>query len=97
MALKFEWNEKKAHVNLKKHGVTFEEARTVFSDPLARISEDSTHSQDEQGCHIIGMSDQYRVIVVAYTERPDRIRIITARTAEPSEKKRYEKIRLNQK
>jgi len=97
MALKFEWDEKKAQANLKKHDVSFEEAKTVFGDPLARISEDSTHSQDEQRGHIIGMSDQYRVIVVAYTERPDRIRIITARKAELSERKRYEKIRLNQK
>jgi uncharacterized DUF497 family protein len=95
MALKFEWDKSKAEVNLKKHVVSFDEAKTVFGDPFARITEDQTHSQDEQRWHIIGTSNRNRIIVVAYTEGKDFIRIITARKAEPSERKRYEKIRFN--
>ncbi len=97
MAVQFEWNQKKAEANLHKHNISFDEAATVFGDPFARIAEDTLHSEYEQRWHIIGMSAQYRVIVVAYMERNDFIRIITARKAEPSERRRYEKIRDNAK
>jgi len=95
MALKIEWDVRKAEANLKKHDVRFEEAQTVFGDPFARIAEDYTHSDDESRWHIIGTSTQNRILVVAYTERNESIRIITARKAEPAERKRYEKIRDN--
>jgi len=91
MALTFEWDQRKAAANLKKHGVSFSEAQTVFGDPLARIAADRSHSQEEQRWYLIGTSTRQRIIVVAYTERDERIRIITARKAEPSERKRYEK------
>lgn len=93
MGLQFEWDALKAEANQRKHHVSFEEARSVFGDPFARIVADREHSDEEQRWHIIGMSENYRVIIVAYTERDDIIRIITARKAEPAEKKRYEKIR----
>jgi uncharacterized DUF497 family protein len=93
MALKFEWDVKKAAANIKKHNVSFEEARTVFGDPFARISEDSEHSEYEQRLYLIGLSDRQRILVVAYTERDEFIRIITARKAEPFERRQYEKIK----
>ena len=95
IALKFEWDVKKAEANVNKHGISFHEAKTVFGDPFARISEDFMHSQYEQRWYIIGLSAQQRIIAAAYTESNDVIRIITARKAEPSERKRYEKIRFN--
>lgn len=91
--LQFEWDAQKARANQRKHQVSFEEARTVFGDPFARISADRDHSEGEQRWHIIGMSDRNRVIVVAYTERTEVVRIITARKAEPVERRRYETIR----
>lgn len=82
---------------MKKHNVSFEEAKTVFGDRFARISEDTLHSQYEQRWHIIGTSKNNRVIIVAYTERNDSIRIISSRKATPSERKRYEEIRYRHK
>ena len=82
MALKFEWDAKKAAANIKKHNVSSEEARTIFGDPFARISEDIEHSEYEQRWYVIGQSDRQRVLVVAYTERKKFIRIITERPAE---------------
>jgi uncharacterized DUF497 family protein len=93
MGLKFEWDLKKAEANVRKHEVSFVEATTVFGDPFARISEDTLHSYAEQRWHIIGMSEHYKVLVVAYVENNAVIRIITARKAESSERTRYEKIR----
>jgi uncharacterized DUF497 family protein len=93
MALQFEWDAQKAQANQRKHQVSFEEARTVFGDPFARITEDRDHSEGEQRWHIIGISVQQRVLVVAYTERNETIRIITARKAEPGERRRYETLR----
>ena len=88
--LRFEWDAQKARANQRKHQVSFEEARAVFGDPFARISADRDHSDGEQRWHIIGMSDHNRILVVAYTERAEIVRIITARKAEPVERRRYE-------
>ena len=92
MALTFEWDHAKAEANQRKHQVSFGEARTVFGDPHARITADDKHSEGESRGQIIGLSDHHRILVVAYTERGVAIRIITARKAEPAEKRRYEKI-----
>ncbi len=91
--VRFEWDAQKARANQRKHQISFEEARTVFGDPFARISTDRYHSDDEQRWHIIGMSVHNRILVVAYTERSEVVRIITARKAEPVERRRYETIR----
>jgi len=90
MKLKFEWDEEKAKANLKKHRVSFDEATTVFIDPLSITIPDPDHSVDEQRYIDIGSSDKGRVLVVAYTERGSNIRIISCRKATPSERKLYE-------
>ncbi len=90
MKLKFEWNEKKAEANLKKHKVSFDEATTVFIDSFSITIPDSEHSVDEQRYIDIGSSDKGRVLVVVYTERGANIRIISCRKAIPSERKLYE-------
>ena len=86
----FEWNPEKADANLKKHGVSFEEAETVFSDPLSLTIPDSLHSDEENRFIIIGFSDKQQQLVVVHTNRNDKIRIISARLAKPSEKRKYE-------
>lgn len=86
----FEWNPKKAEANLKKHGVSFEEAKTVFSDPLSLTVFDPKHSAKENRFIITGYSENQRQIVVAHTDRGDKIRIISARPATPNEKRKYE-------
>ncbi len=90
MALLFEWHEEKAAANLKKHGVSFEEAKTVFNDPLALTIEDPKHSRDEQRFIDIGYSESGGLLVVAYTERGEAIRIISSRKATQSERRAYE-------
>ena len=69
MALSFEWHEDKAATNLKKHGVSFEEAKTVFNDPLALTIKDPKHSQREQRFVDVGYSEGKRLLVVVYTEQ----------------------------
>ena len=86
----FEWDSRKAEANLRKHGVSFEEAQTVFTDPLSITLPDPDHSEDEERFIDIGMSDNRRVLVVVYTERGQSIRLITARKATPAERKQYE-------
>ena len=86
----FDWDRRKASGNLKKHGVSFEEAETVFSDDLFLIFLDPDHSFDEKRFIIMGESDRRRLLVVAYTERSDSIRIISARKATRKERKVYE-------
>jgi hypothetical protein len=88
--MEFEWDETKATVNLKKHGVSFEEAKTVFDNPLALIFEDEAHSIGEQREIIIGHSRPNRLILVCFTERSNAIRIISARLATPIEREDYE-------
>ena len=90
MALQFEWNGRKAKTNKAKHGVSFEEAITVFADPLARIFEDPAHSESERREIIIGHSDRQSLIVVSFAEADDIIRIISARKATRMERKDYE-------
>ena len=91
MSQEFEWDAKKASANVKKHGVAFDEAPTVFADPLARIFDDPNHSGDEKREIIIGHSTQLRLFVVAFTERDGKIRIINARGATKRERQDYEK------
>jgi uncharacterized DUF497 family protein len=90
MALEFEWDDDKAYSNSNKHGVTFEEAKTVFGDKLAMTKFDEEHSSEEERYVILGESGQLRLLVVAFTERDERIRIISARVANKRERKRYE-------
>ena len=91
MPYRFEWDENKAKSNWIRHGVSFDEATTVFDDSLARIFDDELHSKDERREIIIGHSINNRRLVVCFTERPnERIRIINARLLTPKERKAYE-------
>ncbi len=91
MALLFQWDELKSIINFKKHGVTFEEAKTVFNDPFAITIADTEHSDSEQRFIDLGFSVNNRLIVVWYTERNNSIRIIGSRIATNFEIKTYEK------
>ena len=86
----FEWDPEKAKKNLKKHGVSFEEAVTVFYDPLSATFDDPDHSVGEYRYIIIGFSSRDRLLVVAYGERGESLRIINARTATAHERKKHE-------
>jgi uncharacterized protein len=88
--MKFEWDPLKATNNLKKHSVSFAEAQTVFENPLAFIFEDEAHSIDEHREIIIGHSQQNRLLLISFTERPNAIRIISARLATRKEREDYE-------
>ncbi|MFH1624733.1 MAG: BrnT family toxin [Pseudomonadota bacterium] len=90
MALTFEWDEEKSKRNFRKHGVRFEEAKTVFNDPFAITIGDPDHSDEEERYLDIGLSSTGRVLVVWYTEREENIRIIGCRRVTPSERKTYE-------
>lgn len=87
----FEWDKAKARSNIKKHGVSFEDAMAVFQDPLARIFTDEWQSLGERPEIIIGhLPDRRLVLVVYYEPSKDRIRIISARPTTPREKKDYD-------
>ncbi|MEK7728971.1 MAG: BrnT family toxin [candidate division KSB1 bacterium] len=88
--LEFEWNPEKAAKNLRVHKVAFDEAATVFSDPLSKTVYDPSHSLDEDRYITIGMSHRSRMLVVAYTERDNRIRIISTRELTSQERQNYE-------
>jgi hypothetical protein len=88
--VKFEWDPKKAEANLAKHGVSFENASTVFGDPLAGTIPDPLHSADEARFITMGHSAAGNLVVVVHTERGERARIINARLATAAERKRYE-------
>ena len=91
MQLQFEWDGRKAQGNLSKHNVSFEEAQTVFLDPLACIFDDEFHSIDEVREIIIGHSSNKRLLLVCFTERqPALVRIISARGATKREQRDYE-------
>ena len=90
MALEFEWDPAKAEANLKEHRVSFDEATTVFRDTLSITISDPDHSHSEHRFIDIGMSHRMQLLVVSYTERQDRIRIISARQATRAERKSYE-------
>ena len=91
MSLTFEWDEEKAKRNVRKHKVSFEEASTVFADPLSLTIPDPLHSEEEDRFVTMGMSIKGRLLVVVHTERGDIIRIISARLATPRERRDYER------
>ena len=88
--MEFEWDPKKAAKNLREHGVSFNEAATVFGDPLGTTVADPDHSLAEDRYIIVGMSSRRRLVMVAHTERGERIRIISARELTRVEKEAYE-------
>ena len=90
MSLKFLWDSAKATSNRMKHGVSFEEAQTVFYDPLAETNRDITHSDEEERYITIGYSLFGILLVVIHTDAGDTIRIISARRATKTEERRYE-------
>jgi len=89
--LRFEWDERKAAANEKKHGVSFEEARSVFFDEQARLIDDPDHSEDEERFILLGLSSVLRLLVVCHCYRSEGnvIRIISARKATALESKSY--------
>jgi uncharacterized DUF497 family protein len=89
MDLTFEWDEAKARRNELKHGVTFEEARTIFNDPFAMTISDPDHSDEEERWLDIGLSSRGTLLVVWYTERGENIRIIGCRRATKAETRTY--------
>jgi uncharacterized DUF497 family protein len=88
--MQFQWDRVKARKNLKKHKVSFDEAVTVFYDPLTATFDDPDHSHDEQRLITIGYSSRSRLLVVAHTEEGETIRIISARYETAHERKRHE-------
>ena len=90
MAASFEWDSRKAAENYAKHEVTFDEASTVFGDPLAGVIDDPRHSRDEERFVIIGSSRNSRLLAVMFTHRDERIRIISARPVTRAERNVYE-------
>ncbi|MGQ0634739.1 MAG: BrnT family toxin [Planctomycetaceae bacterium] len=88
--MEFEWDERKAAGNRKKHGVGFAEATTIFADPLSSTFQDPDHSDDEQRRITIGLSNRNRVLIVSHVDRENRTRIISARLATRRERKTYE-------
>lgn len=88
--MRFEWDPEKAAENLRKHGVSFEEAATVFGDPLARTYEDPDASSDEPRELTFGVSSGGRAVLVAHCERQGRVRMISAREMTRREKRDYE-------
>lgn len=88
--LNFEWDPQKAESNIEKYGVSFEEASTVFRDPLSLSIDDPLHSTGEVRMVQIGSSHKNRLLVVVHTERGDNIRIISARKATKEERNNYE-------
>lgn len=88
--MNFEWNPRKADINLRKHRVSFVEAATVFGDDLAITVPDPDHSIDEERYITIGWSNRHRLLMVAHADRGNRIRIISARELTRREQKAYE-------
>lgn len=86
----FEWDPDKAEANLLKHAVSFDEAATVFFDPLSLTIPDPSHSDEEDRFVTTGLSGQQRHLVVVHTDCEEKIRIISAREATASERKKYE-------
>jgi uncharacterized protein len=88
--MRLEWDARKARENLRKHGVSFEEASSVIFDPLSATGDDPDHSVDERRLVTFGVSSSWRLLVVAHADRGDVIRIISARPATRAERKLYE-------
>jgi len=93
-AVKFEWNNRKASENRRKHGISFEEAQTAFLDENARVMPDPEHSTDEDRFILLGLSIQLRIVLVCHCYREDDkvIRIISARKADRSERRQYAEL-----
>jgi uncharacterized DUF497 family protein len=92
--LYFEWDPAKNASNQKKHGVSFDEAKSVFSDDFARLIADPDHSQDEERFILMGSSIDANLLIVCHCIRDeDSVRIISARTADKKERKTYENFR----
>lgn len=92
--MKFEWDESKKRSNLEKHGISFEEAQTIFENPLAAIFDDPQHSIGEIREIIIGHSSQNQLLLVSFPERCGVIRLISARLATRKESEDYEQNRF---
>ena len=90
MSLQFEWDPDKAASNLAKHGVSFDEAATVFADPTAAIFADPVHSTHEVRELLVGYSERNRLLIISFTDRPPNVRVISARQANARERKRHE-------
>jgi uncharacterized protein len=91
MALEFEWDPAKADANARKHRVAFTEAMTAFADPLGGVLDDPAHSVGEVRLILLAQSSRGRLLAVMFTERgPDRVRLVSARPATRSERRRYE-------
>lgn len=88
--MQFEWDQRKASTNLRKHHVAFDEAISVFVDPLARIFRDPDHSEAEEREIILGYDAKARLLVVSFVERRGNVRIISARRATAHETKAHE-------
>jgi uncharacterized DUF497 family protein len=88
--MKIEWDPEKAKSNLKRHGISFEEAATALSDPMAATGADPDHSITEERYVTFGVSEKGRLVVVSHTEKDETIRIISARKASKGEKELYE-------
>ena len=88
--LRFEWDPQKAARNLAKHGASFEDAATVFGDPLGRIESDPRHSVGEERFVLLGLSRWQRFLAVMFAERGEAIRLISARRATRRERREYE-------
>ncbi len=91
MPIRFAWDARKAHANLRKHGVSFEEAATAFDDPLSLTTPDPDHSFGEERFILIGRLSSQLLVVVVHVERDDTIQIISARPASRRERVTYEK------
>ena len=89
--MQVEWDPEKAAANLRKHGVSFEEAATVFGDPLSVTLPDPDHSQQEQRYLLLGRSSSARPLILSHGEEGARVRIISARTMTPKERRTYER------
>ena len=94
--IRFEWDPRKAAANLRKHGVPFEEARTVFLDENALLRPDEDHSDDEDRFLLLGLSGRLRTVVVChcYRQEEDVIRLISARKANADERRQYDDRRM---
>jgi uncharacterized DUF497 family protein len=88
--LEFEWHPRKAAANLKKHKVSFDEAKTIFGDKKNLVVPDRVHSDEEERYLALGRSDQGRLITLSFTERGSKLRLISARLMEPWERREYE-------
>ena len=90
MSIKFDWDPDKARRNLRKHRIDFNEASTVFADTLSITIPDPDHSHDEERWVTVGVSNRHRLLVVVHTEENEMIRLISARTADRLERRKYE-------